>query len=106
MTPSITLLQVVWPAPGVKPAIVRFRFLAPQIGPGEGQVDGDRAQDDMDLLCSAYALPEIKAHGGQVDQVVISLSQKPLASGTREPDVVQFFDAYDLGGGNCEWEGL
>jgi Family of unknown function (DUF6497) len=99
----VTLQEVVWNAPGVDGLTLRFRFVAPAIAPG-GTVDFDAATADMLALCQTYALPRMADFGPSVQQIVISLSDRPVVFGATEPDATQFFEAYRVEDGTCIWE--
>lgn len=96
---ALTLLDVITDVPG-SGLTYRFRFLAPHIASDAGY----DAYSDMQHLCDTYALPRISATGPQPNQIVISLSDKPLEFGEINPDVVQFFEIFSVGDGGCTWE--
>lgn len=100
---SVTLLDVVWNVPGPDGLTTRFRFLTPAIAPGGG-VDFDTASADMQHLCDAFALPRVKDNVPAPSQIVVSFSDRPLPFGASDPEVTQFFEAYRIEGGACEWE--
>lgn len=97
----VELLDVVANAPGPDGLTARFRFVAPAIA---GAVDFDAASADMAWLCQNYALPRIAGTGPQPAQIVISLSDRPVAFGDPDPDVIQYFEAYRPTAGQCEPE--
>lgn len=99
----VTLQEVVWNAPGPEGLTLRFRFVAPGIAPGGG-IDFDVATADMQALCDSYARPRVTDFGPQVQQIIISLSDRAVVFGATEPDVTQFFEAYRLEDGACIWE--
>lgn len=78
----------------------RFRFLAPDIQRGQD------ASEDMAHLCRAVALPYVAHHDIPADRVVISLSDRPVTFGKKDPDAVQFFETYRIESGRCQWEGF
>lgn len=82
--------------------IYRFRFVAEGLEGGDAAFD--RITADLDWLCTAYALPRLADIGPRPARVVISLSDRPSASGVHDPDVVQVFEAFTLGDGTCKWE--
>ncbi|WP_127901751.1 DUF6497 family protein [Solirhodobacter olei] len=94
---QVSLMQVVWPAPGAAKGdrVARFRFLAPDLKKG---ADTDA---DLKTLCEKVARPMVKAKGATVDQVIVSLASKPLKLGESRPDVVQVFEAYQLKASHC-----
>ena len=82
---------------------LRFRFLAPGIG-GRQPLDPEMASMDMDALCKDFALPRISDMGPQPAQVVISLSDRVVPFGETDEEAVQFFQAYSIVDGACDWE--
>ena len=100
---AVTLQEVVWNAPGPEGLTLRFRFVAPGIAPGGG-INFDAATADMQALCEGYARPRVTDFGPQVQQIIISLSDRAVVFGATEPDVTQFFEAYRLEDGACIWE--
>ena len=101
----VSLQEVVLNAPGPKGLTARFRFIAPQIARGGGTIDFDTASADMDHLCTSYALPRIATlTGPRPAEVVISLSDRPVAFGDSQPEATQFFEAYVIEGEECLWE--
>lgn len=97
----VQLQDVVWNAPGPAGLTLRFRFIAPAIAESGGTVDFDTASTDMLWLCESYALSRVPVTGPQPAQIVISLSDRPVAFGETAPDVTQFFEAYSLTDGRC-----
>lgn len=83
---------------------VRFRFLAPQIGSGAGQIGYDVSAPDMDHLCEAIALPYLEEQELSAARVVVSLSSQMIAFGSSDPSITQFFEAYRPENARCIWE--
>ncbi len=101
----VTLQDVILNEPGPAGLTARFRFVAPQIARIGGTVDFDTAAADMDHLCATYALPRIETvTGPHPEQVVISLSDRPVEFGVIAPEATQFFEAYSIVDGSCRWE--
>lgn len=100
---EVRLIEVVRDAAGPEGLTYRFRFLAPAIGPGGG-VDFETAAADMQALCDGFALPRLPGIGPVPAQVVISLSDRPVAFGEAAPEAVQYFEAYSIEGDSCIWE--
>lgn len=100
---SVTLHQVVWNAPGTDGLATRFLFVAPAIAPGGG-IDFDTASTDMLHLCDAFALPRVKDNTPPPEQIVISLSDRPVPFGQSAPEATQFFESYSIADGVCTWE--
>ncbi len=84
----------------------RFRFLAPAIAKKGGTVSAEAVQDDMQALCDGFALPRLPHQGPRPEELVISLSDKPVAFGAATPGVTQYFEAYRPDGATCAWEGF
>jgi hypothetical protein len=100
---TVTLQEVVWNAPGTDGLATRFLFVAPAIAPGGG-IDFDTASADMQHLCDAFALPRVKDNTPPPEQIVISLSDRPVPFGQSAPEATQFFESYTLKDGVCTWE--
>ncbi|MBS0565647.1 MAG: acetolactate synthase [Proteobacteria bacterium] len=84
----------------------RFRFLAPAIARAGGTVSADAAEADMQALCESYALPRIATTGPVPQEIVISLSDRPVNFGEPAPDATQYFEAYRPEGKTCVWQGF
>jgi hypothetical protein len=100
---TVTLQDVVWNVPGPEGLTSRFRFIAPAIAASGGTVDFETAAADMLWLCQNYALPRVADPGPQPSQIVISLSDIPVPFGEANPVATQFFEAYTLEDGACQW---
>lgn len=81
--------------------LVRFRFLAPQIG---AQVDYLTAFADFQALCDEQVMPVLGTHGLQPKKIVLSMSAKQLPFGQDDPSVLQFFEIFRPENGLCIWE--
>ena len=81
----------------------RFRFVAPALAEG---VVFERIEQDFPVLCAAVALPKLTEQGQAVDQVVVSLASQPVAFGSADPSVIQYFEAFRVENGRCIWEGF
>jgi hypothetical protein len=101
---SITLQDVIWNAPGPDGLTLRFRFIAPGIAKAAPTVDFETAIEDMRALCNDFALTRMADFGPVPAQIVISLSDVPVAFGEAAPDATQFFEAYKVEDGQCVWE--
>jgi len=84
--------------------LVRFRFIAPNIGDGPEQVTYEISSGDMDYLCRFLVLPYLTQYDLQPSRVVISLSDRPVPFGATDPDATQYFDAYRPENASCIWE--
>lgn len=99
----VTLIEVIWNEPGPEGLTFRFRFLAPDIGPG-GATDFDTATADMLALCETYVRPRLSGVGSQATQVIVSLSDTVVPFGEAAPEATQFFEAFRIEGDSCIWE--
>jgi hypothetical protein len=101
---AVTLQDVIWNEPGPDGLTVRFRFVAPQIAREGGTVPFETASEDMAYLCNSYAIPRLSDFGPAPAQIVISFSDVPVAFGDSAPQATQFFEAYRIENGTCEWD--
>lgn len=101
---AVTFIETVQTAPGPEGLTIRFRFLAPAIARDGGTVTADQALSDMAYLCETYALPRLADPGPRPEQVIVSLSDRPLPFGEIDPDATQFFEAFRPEDGACIWE--
>lgn len=99
----VILQEVIWNEPGPSGLTMRFRFLAPEIGPG-GSIAFEAASADIQALCESYVLPRIAEQGPAPAQVVISMSDVPVPFGQATPEATQFFEAFTIRDGICIWE--
>ena len=100
---TVTLVNVIMNEPGPEGATVRFRFLAPAIGPGGG-IGFDVASLDMMHLCETYALPRVLGNTPTPSQIIVSLSDVAVVFGEAAPSATQFFEAYRIEEDRCIWE--
>ncbi len=100
---QVKFQDVIWNEPGPGGLTTRFRFLAPEIGPG-GAVGFDLAVEDMAFLCESYALPRVADNIPPPQQIIITLSDRPVAFGEAAPEATQYFEAYRIEDGLCIWE--
>jgi len=81
-----------------------LRFLAPDIARKGGRITFDDAEADLGFLCETVGIPLARSTGGGVDQIVVTLLDRPLPRGERNPDVTQFGNAYRIVDNACQWE--
>jgi len=80
---------------------MRYRFVAPEIARDGGTISYEVAVQDMAGLCRDVALPQL-LHDGQIpDQVIISLSDRPVPFGESAPEATQYFEAFRIEGETC-----
>lgn len=82
--------------------IWRFQFLAPGIS-GAGAISLESALSDIAVLCRDHVLPSLRNDPAKPDQVVISLSDRPVVFGKADPEATQYFEAFDVSGDTCDW---
>lgn len=83
---------------------LRFRYLAPQIAPGAGQITYAAAGEDMVHLCQNFVLPYMLEHALTADKVVISFMDRITEFGHQDPDAIQYFEAFRPDGDTCIWD--
>ncbi len=97
---ELSLIEVLTDVAGTEGAVARFRFLAP----GLTQDEAETAAVDMQALCDGFALGRVEGMVPAPQQIVISWSAEAVPFGQAAPEVVQFFESYDIGSGACIWE--
>ncbi|MAM62705.1 MAG: acetolactate synthase [Maritimibacter sp.] len=101
---SVSFNDVIWGQPGPSGLTIRFRFLDPALAERADEDGIIIATEDTEYLCEFYALERITENGPQPQQIVISISDRPVAFGEPDPDVTQIFEAYAFRDGTCIWE--
>lgn len=87
---------------GPRGLTLRFRFVAPEVaGAGYGP---DKASADLQALCDGWALPRIAETGPQPAELVLDLADRVVPFGASDETAVQFFEAYSIADGACQWE--
>jgi hypothetical protein len=81
--------------------IVRFRFLAPEIGSSFGYAD---VVNDFRAVCDAQVMPVLDANALAPAPIVLSMSAADIPFGEVNPDVLQFFEVFRPENGLCIWE--
>jgi len=102
----VEFVDLIKDAEGTVATVWRYRFVAPQIAREGGSVGVDAALADIDAICAAFVLPRLAAAGNAPEQVVISLSDRPVAFGAPVPEATQYFEAYTIAADECVWEGF
>ncbi|WP_406720471.1 DUF6497 family protein [Thioclava litoralis] len=90
-------LQSQTDASGPDGLTLRHFFLAPDLA----REDPDVALTDMQALCEQFALPHLSSVGPQPQQIVISLSDRPVAFGDSDPEATQLFAGYAISPPHC-----
>lgn len=85
---------------------IRFRFLEPDLAAVIAAEPYDVLEADMRYLCEAYVLKQIAMAQPKPAQVIVSISDRPVAFGQPDPEAAQVFEAYRPGDGTCVWEGF
>lgn len=101
---TVTLLEALSNVPGNDGLAMRYRFLAPAIARNGGTIDADTAGEDMDWLCTTYALPRLPQNGPRPVEIIISMSDLNVPFGEDHPEATQFFNSYSIADGTCQWE--
>ncbi|KIN71624.1 DUF6497 family protein [Sulfitobacter guttiformis] len=83
---------------------LRFRYIAPQIAAGAGQVGFDTSGDDMLHLCETFVLPYMVEYELSADKVVITFMDRITEFGVPDRDAVQYFEAFKTENGICMWD--
>lgn len=81
--------------------IVRFRFLAPQIGEAFSYAD---VMGDFQVICDEQIIPVLDTNALTPRQIVLSMSAVDIPFGEDAPDVLQFFELFSAENGRCIWE--
>lgn len=81
---------------------LRFRFVAPEVA-GAGY-DAEKASADLQALCDGWALPRVAKTGPQPAELVLDLADRVVPFGASDETAVQFFEAYSISDGACQWE--
>ena len=82
-------------------ATARFRFVAEDVGvPG---FNPDALLEDLEALCSEFALPVLSAAHPEARALVLSVASAPSPFGASDPGVTQFFEGFEAEGDNCIW---
>lgn len=98
----LELVETFWDLADESTPTLRLRFLAPEIGAKRGFAE---VEGDFGYLCQTLALPQVPPERDGA-LIVVSLSDRPIAFGTFDPDVTQFFEGFRADDGTCVWEPL
>jgi hypothetical protein len=102
---AVELFEVLLDTVGAE-AWVRFRFLAPDIGPGGLRLRFDQVEPDFEHLCQSVVVPYVREFDLKADVVAIALLDRPIDFGSSDPEATQYIEAFRLDGETCIWEGL
>lgn len=81
--------------------LLRFRFLAPQIGTA---YDYATVSGDFQVLCDEQVMPALVANNLNPAQIVLSMSASDIPFGEDDPTVLQFFEVFRPENNLCIWE--
>lgn len=81
--------------------LVRFRFLAPEIGE---LISYAGAFPDFQVLCDKQVMPVLNANSLNPTKIVLSMSAQDIPFGEDDPDVLQFFEIFRPENSLCIWE--
>jgi hypothetical protein len=81
--------------------ILRFRFLAPDIGTTFDYID---VAADFQMVCDEQVIPALDENALAPSQIVLSMSAVDIPFGEDNPDVLQFFEIFRPENGTCIWE--
>ncbi|MEZ7813818.1 MAG: hypothetical protein ACI9O0_001224 [Paracoccaceae bacterium] len=99
---TVNLMEIVLGVPSPMGEALRFRFLAPFLD--QKKLPDDVLFEDIFYLCAEYALKKIDGVSPNAQQIIISLSEAPLAFGQASDDIAQYFEAFSRQGQTCEWD--
>lgn len=90
--------------------MIRLRYIVPKLAEPAALylADGERVFRDMQWLCER-AVQDMEASGA--DPVgegwrgaIVTLMDRPVEFGLRDPDVVQVFESFAFGMDGCDWD--
>lgn len=85
--------------------LVRLRYVLPQIG-GPNPVAFETIEPDFKYLCETDGLAHRAKSAPNAEEIVISIASAPVAFGEIAPEIVQYFDAFEVRENACIWGGL
>ncbi|MDN5786042.1 DUF6497 family protein [Pseudorhodobacter sp.] len=100
---ALSLQDVIWEDDSGDGSLLRARFVAPQIARGQGGLDEETVQVDMQFLCESFVLTRLPKNRVPA-HVIISLSDRALPFGEADPEATQLFESYAIDKGACIWE--
>ncbi|NSX56528.1 DUF6497 family protein [Parasulfitobacter algicola] len=84
--------------------VARFRYIAPAISRQTGYLNYADVEADFQVLCRDHALQLLADQGIRPAQVIVSLSDRPVAFGVTLPEATQFFEAFRIEDQSCVWD--
>lgn len=83
---------------------VRLRYVSDQLT--EKAFDFAQIEGDFAYLCQTDGLVTRARSAPNAKQIIISIASEPLVFGEISPQIVQYFDAFDVKSDACVWAGL
>lgn len=102
------LMETIYEPLGVPAALaktVRLRYLAPEVE-DQTRFDFTRLEMDFEWLCTHSGLPLAAKIAPRAERIVVSIASEATEFGETAPNVVQYFDAFQIENATCVWEGL
>ena len=97
----LVLWEVVWERVEGAGTQAVLRFIAPGIARDGGAVGAEAAMADLDWLCRTHGVPLSGLPAARSDAVVVTLMDRPVPRGATDPAATQYFQAYNVEGGDC-----
>jgi len=100
--------EVLFEPPGAYDAVrrvVRMRLLAPQIA-DQKQFSFEVLEPDFQALCDSEGLRIVAEFAPNAREIVVSVASEALPFGESAPNVVQYFDLFNVEDDTCVWGGL
>ena len=85
--------------------IMRLQFVSADLA-DQTRYDFATIEADFEWLCQTVGLPRIEKSAPNVEQIIVSLASELVPLGETTPEVVQYFDAFQVSDGKCIWEGI
>lgn len=84
--------------------VLRLRFVAPDLASPMKRPSFDALSEDFQVLCDTFGLAQAQKLDVSPDQIVISLSAKPVEFGIAQTEVEQIFEAFSVQNETCMLE--
>ena len=95
--------EVIEAQPGGETWLIR-RYLAPDIARDTGTIGYEAAAADLDALCDSDGLAAVAETTAEIDQIVITLMDRPVERGETDAEATQFIGAYLPSAEGCIWQ--
>ncbi|MEM6407258.1 MAG: DUF6497 family protein [Pseudomonadota bacterium] len=90
-------------APTLSVQTVRLRYVSDQLG--DKAFSFERIEGDFAHLCETEGLMTRARSAPKARQIIISIASEPLVFGEISPEIIQYFDAFDVVSETCIWAG-